>query len=187
MCPPCLQYECENVLADSALLDACGAGLGRQEMYGAMLACKRIGEDPKLGVATVRFFGKVGRHAPGAGHLCAIHAHLAGSLCLDDCQPTAHLVLPQPCCTCFAITDIKLYVLTLPYQQAESSPCQPVLQLPCFMRQACSQVAGVERLSAGPQYSCLLVMLGISQSASAAAALVAGVVYWCNMVSGCRC
>ena len=61
MCPPHLQYECENVLADSALLDACGAGLGRQEMYGAMLACKRIGEDPKLGVATVRFFGKVGR------------------------------------------------------------------------------------------------------------------------------
>ena len=61
MSPPCLQYECENVLADSALLDACGAGLGRQEMYGAMLACKRIGEDPKLGVATVRFFGKVGR------------------------------------------------------------------------------------------------------------------------------
>lgn len=53
------EYECENVLADSALLDACGAGLGRQEMYGAMLACKRIGEDPKLGVATVRFFGKV--------------------------------------------------------------------------------------------------------------------------------
>ena len=96
LCPHCLQYECENVLADSALLDACGAGLGRQEMYGAMLACKRIGEDPKLGVATVRFFGKVGWCAPGTEHLCIIHALPAGSPCLEDCKPTAHLMLQLP-------------------------------------------------------------------------------------------
>jgi radial spoke head protein 4A len=34
-------------------------GLGRAEMYGVLLAVKALGEDPKRGVATARFFGKV--------------------------------------------------------------------------------------------------------------------------------
>ena len=54
-----LQYECENVLNDAALMEACGVGLSRTDMYGVMMVCKQLGEDPKLGVATVRFFGKV--------------------------------------------------------------------------------------------------------------------------------
>lgn len=55
-----LQYECENVLNDAALMEACGVGLSRHDMYGVMMVCKQLGEDPKLAVATVRFFGKVG-------------------------------------------------------------------------------------------------------------------------------
>ncbi len=54
-----MQYECENVLNDAALMEACGVGLSRTDMYGVMMVCKQLGEDPKLGVATVRFFGKV--------------------------------------------------------------------------------------------------------------------------------
>lgn len=54
-----LQYECENVLNDAALMEACGVGLSRNDMYGVMMVCKQLGEDPKLAVATVRFFGKV--------------------------------------------------------------------------------------------------------------------------------
>ncbi|KAL3137432.1 hypothetical protein ABBQ32_006953 [Trebouxia sp. C0010 RCD-2024] len=53
------EYECENALNDAALMEACGVGLGRTDMYGVMVVCKQLGEDPKLGVATVRFFGKV--------------------------------------------------------------------------------------------------------------------------------
>ena len=33
-------------------------GLGRAEMYAAMLAVKKLGEDTTRNVATVRFFGK---------------------------------------------------------------------------------------------------------------------------------
>lgn len=44
---------------DAALTEACGVGLSRTDMYGVMMVCKQLGEDPKLGVATVRFFGKV--------------------------------------------------------------------------------------------------------------------------------
>lgn len=40
-------------------MEACGVGLSRPDMYGVMMVCKQLGEDPKLGVATVRFFGKV--------------------------------------------------------------------------------------------------------------------------------
>lgn len=54
-----VQYECENMLNDAALMEACGVGLSRTDMYGVMMVCKQLGEDPKLGVATVRFFGKV--------------------------------------------------------------------------------------------------------------------------------
>ena len=61
-----MQYECENVLNDAALMEACGVGLSRTDMYGVMMVCKQLGEDPKLGVATVRFFGKVGIGGPAA-------------------------------------------------------------------------------------------------------------------------
>lgn len=59
-----MQYECENALNDAALMEACGVGLSRTDMYGVMMVCKQLGEDPKLGVATVRFFGKVLLHRP---------------------------------------------------------------------------------------------------------------------------
>lgn len=61
-----MQYECENVLNDAALMEACGVGLSRTDMYGVMMVCKQLGEDPKLGVATVRFFGKVLLHFSSA-------------------------------------------------------------------------------------------------------------------------
>lgn len=64
-----MQYECENVLNDAALIEACGVGLSRTDMYGVMMVCKQLGEDPKLGVATVRFFGKVLLHYPSAQFL----------------------------------------------------------------------------------------------------------------------
>jgi radial spoke head protein 4/6 len=53
------QFEVDDIVAHGALLEAVGAGLGANEMYAAMLAAKRLGEDPSLGVASVRFFGKV--------------------------------------------------------------------------------------------------------------------------------
>lgn len=58
-CAVTLQFECENVLNDAALMEACGVGLSRSTMYEVMMVCKQLGEDPKFGVATVRFFGKV--------------------------------------------------------------------------------------------------------------------------------
>lgn len=77
-----MQYECENVLNDAALMEACGVGLSRTDMYGVMMVCKQLGEDPKLGVATVRFFGKVGNDGPVAGCMSfalQLHnAHVAG-------------------------------------------------------------------------------------------------------------
>ncbi|KXZ46195.1 hypothetical protein GPECTOR_46g264 [Gonium pectorale] len=51
-------FDCEDVEGDGHLLDALGAGLGRAEMYAAMLAVKKLGEDSRRGIATVRFFGK---------------------------------------------------------------------------------------------------------------------------------
>lgn len=59
-----LQYECEDILQDATLFDGLGVGLGRAEMMNVMLAAKKLGEDPKRAVATVRFFGKfLGTHA----------------------------------------------------------------------------------------------------------------------------
>ncbi|PNH08597.1 Flagellar radial spoke protein 4, partial [Tetrabaena socialis] len=52
------EFECEDVEGDGGLLDALGAGLGRPEMYAAMLAVKKLGEDGRRAVQTVRFFGK---------------------------------------------------------------------------------------------------------------------------------
>uniref|UniRef100_A0A7S0SGK7 Uncharacterized protein n=1 Tax=Mantoniella antarctica TaxID=81844 RepID=A0A7S0SGK7_9CHLO len=52
-------FETENVMADAALYEAIGLGLGKSEMYGVMLALKKLGEDPDKKLATVRFFGKM--------------------------------------------------------------------------------------------------------------------------------
>jgi hypothetical protein len=89
------QYECEDIWKDAFLFDAVGAGLGRNEMYGIMLAVKKLGEDPKRAVSTVRFFGKfLGIHTdyyvfettlqtppeeeekePGKVHQCVLSIH----------------------------------------------------------------------------------------------------------------
>lgn len=41
------------------MYQAVGLGLSLSEMYGVMLAVKRLGEDPKRNCGSVRFFGKV--------------------------------------------------------------------------------------------------------------------------------
>jgi radial spoke head protein 4A len=41
------QFENEDVEGDGQLFDAVGAGLGRANMYAAMLAVKKLGEDSK--------------------------------------------------------------------------------------------------------------------------------------------
>lgn len=51
--PRVVQYECEDILGDAALFDALGVGLGRAEMMDVALAVKKLGEDPKKGIATV--------------------------------------------------------------------------------------------------------------------------------------
>ncbi|GBF99225.1 flagellar radial spoke [Raphidocelis subcapitata] len=57
-------YEAEDTAGDGGLFEAIGAGLGRAETVDVALAAKRLGQDPRLGVATVRFFGKfLGTHA----------------------------------------------------------------------------------------------------------------------------
>ncbi|KXZ46194.1 hypothetical protein GPECTOR_46g263 [Gonium pectorale] len=52
------EYECENMGAAAMVLDCLGVGLGREVGLNVALAAKRIGEDPKLAVKSVRFFGK---------------------------------------------------------------------------------------------------------------------------------
>lgn len=52
------EYETEDLLAMAPLFEAVGAGLGKVETVMAALAIKQLGEDPKLRVDTVRFFGK---------------------------------------------------------------------------------------------------------------------------------
>ncbi|KAG1671917.1 hypothetical protein FOA52_003484 [Chlamydomonas sp. UWO 241] len=51
-------YECQDIAADALLFESLGVGLGVSEMYGIMLAAKRLGDDPQRGVKAVRFFGK---------------------------------------------------------------------------------------------------------------------------------
>ena len=46
------------MLGAAAVLDCLGVGLGRELGVNIALAAKRIGEDPKLAVRSVRFFGK---------------------------------------------------------------------------------------------------------------------------------
>ncbi|KAG2444989.1 hypothetical protein HYH02_008859 [Chlamydomonas schloesseri] len=52
------EFEAENMLGAAAVLDCLGVGLGREQGINIALAAKRIGEDPKLAVKSVRFFGK---------------------------------------------------------------------------------------------------------------------------------
>jgi hypothetical protein len=56
--PPPNEFEAQNVLMDSVFFDACGCGIGRLDTYLVILALKQLGDDPKFGVETVRFFGK---------------------------------------------------------------------------------------------------------------------------------
>ena len=58
MVPP-NDYETENVIADASLYEAVGLGLSKSEMYGIMLALRKLGEDPAKKLKTVRFFGKM--------------------------------------------------------------------------------------------------------------------------------
>ncbi|KAG1678015.1 hypothetical protein FOA52_000811 [Chlamydomonas sp. UWO 241] len=51
-------FESDDVVADGYLFHALGVGLGRAEMYSAMLAAKKLAGDGARGVSTVRFFGK---------------------------------------------------------------------------------------------------------------------------------
>lgn len=51
------QYECEDIQGDAALFEALGVGLGRAEVTDIALAAKRLGQDPRRGVATVRCAG----------------------------------------------------------------------------------------------------------------------------------
>lgn len=57
-------FETEDVVSQAAMMEAVGAGLSRQEMYGVAMAIKKLGEDPNIKINTVRFFGKLlGTHA----------------------------------------------------------------------------------------------------------------------------
>lgn len=52
-------FETENLVADAAMFEAAGVGLSAGEMYGVMLAIKRLGENEDNKVETARFFGKI--------------------------------------------------------------------------------------------------------------------------------
>ncbi|GLI63341.1 hypothetical protein VaNZ11_006263 [Volvox africanus] len=52
------EFEVENMSGAAMVLDCLGVGLGRETGINIALAAKRIGEDPKLAVKSVRFFGK---------------------------------------------------------------------------------------------------------------------------------
>jgi len=52
------EFEAQNMLSDSVFFDACGCGIGRLDTYFVILALKQLGDDPKFGIETVRFFGK---------------------------------------------------------------------------------------------------------------------------------
>jgi radial spoke head protein 4/6 len=52
-------YQCDNMMRAAAAFEAVGTSMNFQEMYGAMLQMKLLGEDPNLKLKSVRFFGKV--------------------------------------------------------------------------------------------------------------------------------
>ncbi len=53
------EFESEDIVGDATMYQAVGLGLSLSEMYGVMLAVKRLGEEPKRNCGSVRFFGKV--------------------------------------------------------------------------------------------------------------------------------
>jgi radial spoke head protein 4A len=54
------EYNTDDILGAAGLFEALGAGLGRGEMADIALAAKRLGQDPRRGVATVRCVENVG-------------------------------------------------------------------------------------------------------------------------------
>ena len=56
--PPENEFEAQNMLSDSVFYDAAGCGIGRLDTYLVILALKKLGDDPKAGIESVRFFGK---------------------------------------------------------------------------------------------------------------------------------
>jgi len=58
------EFECEDLTLHAHLMELVGCGLSKQEMYGTMLAMKKLGETVEYNLATCRFFGKIlGTHA----------------------------------------------------------------------------------------------------------------------------
>mmetsp|Transcript_11182 Transcript_11182/g.20236 ORF Transcript_11182/g.20236 Transcript_11182/m.20236 type:complete len:450 (-) Transcript_11182:338-1687(-) len=53
------EYTAENFVAATNLFEAVGVGLGREEGYTISLTMKRLGEDSRLGIQKIRFFGKI--------------------------------------------------------------------------------------------------------------------------------
>ena len=53
------EFECEDLTLHAHLMELVGCGLSKQEMYGTMLAMKKLGETVEYNLATCRFFGKV--------------------------------------------------------------------------------------------------------------------------------
>ena len=51
-------YECEDVISAGQMFEAVGVALSSEEMYGVALQVKRLGQDPKLKLKAIRFFGK---------------------------------------------------------------------------------------------------------------------------------
>lgn len=52
------EYTCDDIKADAVMFESLGVGIGKEDMYGVMLAAKALGEEPKRRIASVRFFGK---------------------------------------------------------------------------------------------------------------------------------
>lgn len=53
-----MNFEAQNMLSDSVFYDAAGCGIGRLDTYLVILALRKLGDDPKAGIESVRFFGK---------------------------------------------------------------------------------------------------------------------------------
>lgn len=52
------QYTCNDILGDAALFKALGIDLSSRELIAVAHLAKRLGEEPSIGVSTIRFFGK---------------------------------------------------------------------------------------------------------------------------------
>jgi hypothetical protein len=93
------EYEGDDALGGAALLEALGAGLGRGEMTDVTLAAKRLGQDPRRGVATVRRVGSGRGRSRGLqggfntrhgrpGPLGSPHFGLSATCCAAKCTAT---------------------------------------------------------------------------------------------------